>query len=65
LIPEQGVPANPVAWLVSAGRFKGIDRLRKNARADSRIRGARMRPDSDRESSSTSACTGSAMFMQG
>jgi len=32
--PEEGVPANPRAWLVSAGRFKAIDRLRKNARVD-------------------------------
>jgi RNA polymerase sigma-70 factor, ECF subfamily len=30
--PRQGVPANPVAWLVSAGRFKAIDRLRRQAR---------------------------------
>lgn len=28
--PAQGVPANPVAWLVSAGRFKAIDRLRRD-----------------------------------
>jgi hypothetical protein len=25
--PAHGVPANPVAWLVSAGRFKAIDRI--------------------------------------
>ena len=30
--PARGVPANPVAWLVSAGRFKGIDRIRRNKR---------------------------------
>ena len=30
--PAQGVPANPVAWLVSAGRFKGIDRIRRDRR---------------------------------
>lgn len=30
--PEQGVPANPRAWLVSAGRFKAIDHLRRQAR---------------------------------
>jgi RNA polymerase sigma-70 factor, ECF subfamily len=29
---EEGVPANPRAWLVSAGRFKAIDRLRRQAR---------------------------------
>lgn len=30
--PEQGVPDNPCAWLVSAGRFKAIDQLRRLAR---------------------------------
>lgn len=32
--PEDGLPANPRAWLVSAGRFKAIDRLRRRARFD-------------------------------
>jgi RNA polymerase sigma-70 factor (ECF subfamily) len=30
--PREGVPANPRAWLVSAGRFKGIDAIRRRAR---------------------------------
>ena len=30
--PRDGVPENPRAWLVSAGRFKAIDNLRRNAR---------------------------------
>lgn len=30
--PRDGVPANPCAWLVSAGRFKTIDRWRGEAR---------------------------------
>jgi RNA polymerase sigma-70 factor, ECF subfamily len=30
--PRDGVPANPRAWLVSAGRFKAIDALRRQAR---------------------------------
>lgn len=30
--PVEGMPANPVAWLVSAGRFKAIDQLRKTSR---------------------------------
>jgi len=30
--PQDGVPANPRAWLVSAGRFKAIDALRRRAR---------------------------------
>ncbi len=32
--PKVGVPANPRAWLVSAGRFKAIDGLRRGARFD-------------------------------
>src|SRR5215813_1218838 len=32
--PREGVPENPRAWLVSAGRFKAIDGIRKNARLD-------------------------------
>ena len=30
--PEQGLPDNPRAWLVSAGRFRSIDQLRRQAR---------------------------------
>ncbi|MCQ4312257.1 RNA polymerase sigma factor [Pseudomonas stutzeri] len=30
--PRDGLPANPRAWLVSAGRFKAIDGLRRRAR---------------------------------
>ncbi|MCK3849189.1 RNA polymerase sigma factor [Pseudomonas sp. W2Jun17] len=30
--PEDGIPDNPRAWLVSTGRFKAIDRLRRQAR---------------------------------
>jgi RNA polymerase sigma-70 factor (ECF subfamily) len=30
--PREGVPANPRAWLVSAGRFKAIDTMRRRAR---------------------------------
>ncbi|MEZ4747723.1 MAG: sigma factor, partial [Calditrichia bacterium] len=32
--PDEGIPGNPVAWLVSTGRFKAIDNLRRNARFD-------------------------------
>ena len=32
--PREGVPANPRAWLVSAGRFKAIDAMRRRARFD-------------------------------
>jgi RNA polymerase sigma-70 factor (ECF subfamily) len=32
--PRDGVPANPRAWLVSAGRFKAIDAIRRQSRYD-------------------------------
>jgi RNA polymerase sigma-70 factor (ECF subfamily) len=32
--PTDGMPANPRAWLVSAGRFKAIDTIRRRARFD-------------------------------
>ena len=32
--PAQGVPTNPYAWLVSAGRFKAIDKVRRRALHD-------------------------------
>ena len=53
--PRDGLPANPRAWLVSAGRFKAIDGLRRRARFDASLRlladqldGAE-EPDWDRE----------------
>ena len=33
--PVEGVPANPRAWLVSTGRFKAIDGIRRQSRFDS------------------------------
>lgn len=32
--PKQGIPGNPRAWLVSTGRFKAIDRIRRRAKWD-------------------------------
>jgi RNA polymerase sigma-70 factor (ECF subfamily) len=32
--PRDGIPANPAAWLVSAGRFRAIDKLRRRSRFD-------------------------------
>jgi RNA polymerase sigma-70 factor, ECF subfamily len=32
--PREGIPANPRAWLISAGRFKAIDVIRRRARFD-------------------------------
>src|SRR3954469_6439873 len=35
--PEEGTPHNPRAWLVSTGRFKAIDSLRRRARFDASL----------------------------
>src|SRR5678815_1128028 len=58
--PQSGVPDNPRAWLVSAGRFKAIDKIRRRARFDETVAQlareldedaeAAPEPESDRES---------------
>ncbi len=35
--PRDGLPANPRAWLVSTGRFKAIDGMRRRARYDASL----------------------------
>src|SRR5258706_9553078 len=35
--PRAGVPANPRTWLVSTGRFKAIDGMRRRARFDASL----------------------------
>jgi len=35
--PKEGVPANPRAWLVSTGRFKAIDGIRRRSRFDASL----------------------------
>ena len=35
--PVDGVPASPRAWLVSTGRFKSIDRIRRRAKFDASL----------------------------
>jgi RNA polymerase sigma-70 factor (ECF subfamily) len=35
--PRDGMPANPRAWLVAAGRFKAIDGIRRRARFDASL----------------------------
>jgi RNA polymerase sigma-70 factor (ECF subfamily) len=41
--PREGVPPNPRAWLVSTGRFKGIDAVRRRARLDASLEGVARR----------------------
>jgi RNA polymerase sigma-70 factor (ECF subfamily) len=35
--PAEGIPSQPRAWLVSTGRFKAIDQLRRRARFDASL----------------------------
>ena len=36
---KDGIPHNPRSWLISAGRFKGIDTLRRRARSERSLAG--------------------------
>ena len=47
--PRDGLPANPRAWLVSAGRFKAIDQLRRRARFDASLEAIAHQFDLDQE----------------
>jgi RNA polymerase sigma-70 factor (ECF subfamily) len=45
--PRDGLPANPRAWLVSTGRFKAIDTLRRRACFDASLAALAERLDRD------------------
>src|SRR6476659_7277411 len=45
--PRDGVPANPRAWLVSTGRFKAIDAMRRRARFDASLAALAAQLDAD------------------
>ena len=45
--PRDGTPANPRAWLVSTGRFKAIDRIRRRTRFDASLAELADRFDAD------------------
>jgi RNA polymerase sigma-70 factor (ECF subfamily) len=49
--PRDGVPANPRAWLVSTGRFKAIDSLRRRARFDASLAELAERLEGDHDDS--------------
>lgn len=53
--PVEGVPANPRAWLISAGRFKAIDAIRRRARFDASLAELASRLDSRTEPDEESA----------
>ncbi|MDB5982382.1 MAG: subfamily polymerase sigma factor [Pseudomonas sp.] len=45
--PSAGMPGNPRAWLISAGRFKAIDSLRRRARFDASLAELALRLEDD------------------
>jgi RNA polymerase sigma-70 factor (ECF subfamily) len=45
--PLDGIPTNPRAWLVSAGRFRAIDRIRRRARFDASMAELTMRIEAE------------------
>ncbi len=45
--PRDGIPANPRAWLVSTGRFKAIDGIRRRARFDASLAALAEQLDAD------------------
>src|SRR5690242_4315718 len=45
--PRDGVPTNPRAWLVTAGRFKAIDAIRRRARLNASLPEIAERLDAD------------------
>jgi len=48
--PKQGVPSNPSAWLISTGRHKAIDLLRRRALLDSKIPELQRKAETDQQS---------------
>jgi RNA polymerase sigma-70 factor (ECF subfamily) len=56
---RDGVPANPRAWLVSTGRFKAIDSLRRRARFDASLGAVAARLEAEMRSASDRAARGS------
>lgn len=53
--PAEGSPASPIPWLVSAGRFKAIDRIRRSAKLGELASDVVKRLDAIRENNSKHA----------
>jgi RNA polymerase sigma-70 factor (ECF subfamily) len=47
--PRDGIPRNPFAWLVSAGRFRAIDKIRSKVRRDASLRDIAMQFEEQQE----------------
>jgi RNA polymerase sigma-70 factor (ECF subfamily) len=57
---RDGVPSNPRAWLVSAGRFKAIDGIRRRARFDASLAELAARVEADANDPTASDAPGVA-----
>ena len=51
---RDGLPANPRSWLISAGRFKGIDAIRRHARSEASVAELLQRLESEKDGVSDS-----------
>lgn len=56
--PRDGLPANPYSWLVSTGRFRAIDRLRRKGRLDAALDGIAARAGEEGDAEAFAAATG-------
>jgi RNA polymerase sigma-70 factor, ECF subfamily len=55
---KDGVPANPRAWLVSAGRFKAIDAIRRRVRFDASLTALAVKLETDTAAADPAAWDG-------
>ena len=51
---RDGLPANPRSWLISTGRFKGIDAIRRHARSEASVAELLQRLESEKDGVSDS-----------
>jgi RNA polymerase sigma-70 factor (ECF subfamily) len=56
--PKDGIPENPRAWLVSTGRFKAIDLMRRRARFDASLGAIAERIESNRSADGAAPANG-------
>jgi RNA polymerase sigma-70 factor (ECF subfamily) len=60
--PRDGLPANPYSWLVSTGRFRAIDRLRRKGRLDAALGEIAAMSAAEGDADAYAAATGREVF---
>ncbi len=58
--PREGLPANPRAWLVSTGRFKTIDGMRRRSRFDASLNELARRLEAEAEAQAAAQASSTA-----